>query len=404
MSEATKLNILLGVTGGIAVYKSCELVRRLKDLGADVRVVLTSGAEAFVTPLTFQALSGNPVHTELLDPAAEAGMGHIELARWADRILVAPATANFISRLANGNAEDLLGTLCLATKAPIAIAPAMNQAMWANAATQANIDRIEQLGVQIIGPDSGSQACGDIGAGRMREPANILKDFWYQEENGELAVEQSLKGKKVIITAGPTREALDPVRYLSNHSSGKMGYALAIACRNAGADTILVSGPVNIPAPLGVNRISVESCAQMHSEVMQVIENADVFIGTAAVADYRAAKISEQKIKKTGDNDNLNIQLVKNPDILADVSALSSRPFTVGFAAESEKLVEHAQLKLERKKLDLIVANDISAAGIGFQSNENAVTILSNTTQDEIAQSPKRLIAEKIVQRIAKSL
>ena len=404
MSEPKKLNILLGVTGGIAAYKSCELVRRLKDLGADVRVVLTSGAEAFVTPLTFQALSGNPVHAELLDPAAEAGMGHIELARWADRILIAPATANFISRLANGNAEDLLGTLCLATNAPIAIAPAMNQAMWANAATQTNIDRIEQLGVQIIGPDSGIQACGDIGAGRMREPANILNDFWHKEAHSELSTGQSLKGKKVVITAGPTREALDPVRYLSNHSSGKMGYALAIACRNAGAETTLVSGPVDLPAPLGIERISVESCTQMHTEVMQVIKNADIFIGTAAVADYRAAEVSEQKIKKTSDNDNLNIQLVKNPDILADVSALSSRPFTVGFAAESEKLIEHARLKLERKKLDLIVANDISAAGIGFQSNENAVTILSATTEDKITQAPKRLIAEKIVQRISESL
>ena len=395
MSENQQTKILVGVTGGIAAYKSCELVRRLVDKGADVRVVLTPGAEAFVTALTFQALSGNPVHTELLDREAEAGMGHIELARWADRVLIAPATANFISRLAQGRADDLLSTLCLATKSPIAIAPAMNQAMWANAATQRNLELIGQYGIQIIGPGNGNQACGDVGLGRMSEPEEILKAFLEHTDQDNIG---QLKGKKVVITAGPTQEAIDPVRYISNHSSGKMGYALAMACRNAGAETILISGPVNLPSPRGVNCISILSCAEMHAAVMDNIQGTDIFIGTAAVADYRAASIADQKIKKTATS--MEISLVKNPDILAEVSALEQRPITVGFAAESEKLVEHAVSKLERKKLDLIVANDISAEGIGFQSNENAVTLLTKDSQEQIAKAPKSIIASKIVEAL----
>lgn len=396
MSESSNKKILVGVTGGIAAYKSCELVRRLMDKGAEVRVVLSSGAEAFVTPLTFQALSGNPVHTELLDSTAEAGMGHIELARWAEQVVIAPATANFIARLAAGRADDLLSTLCIATKAPIAIAPSMNQGMWSNSATQSNLTIVEQRGIQIIGPDSGDQACGDVGLGRMSEPQDIIAQLW----NG--ASLNSLSGKKVVITAGPTREAIDPVRYLSNYSSGKMGYALAIECAKAGADTILISGPVDLASPQGVQRIDVESTSQMYEQTMAAIEDADIFIAAAAVSDYRAENLSPQKIKKT--EAALQINLVKNPDILAEVSALKSRPYLVGFAAESENLLQNARIKLDAKNLDLIVANDISNAEIGFQSDENAVSLLTKDEQQDIAQSPKRLIAAKIVEFIAQKI
>lgn len=391
----------MGVTGGIAAYKSCELVRRLMDTGAEVRVVLTAGAEAFVTPLTFQALSGNPVHTELLDEEAEAGMGHIELARWADQIVIAPATANFISRLAQGRADDLLSTLCLATTAPIAVAPSMNQAMWLNRATQNNINLLEARGFELIGPGAGDQACGDIGPGRMSEPAEIIEALAQSEST------KPLQNKKVVITAGPTQEALDPVRYLSNHSSGKMGYALAIACARAGAETILISGPVSLPCPEGVSRTSVTSCKQMLSEVMSNIKKADIFIGTAAVADYRAENIATQKIKKKAEA--MEIKLVKNPDILADVAALNKRPFVVGFAAESENLIENANKKLDSKNLDLIIANDISDSDIGFQSEENAVTILSSGSTSgtnpgepiRLDKASKRIIANKIVELIS---
>ncbi len=396
MSELTNPNILVGVTGGIAAYKICELVRRLMDTGASVRVVMSPGAEAFVTPLTFQALTGNPVHTELLDSNAEAGMGHIELARWADRVIIAPATANFISRLAAGRADDLLSTLCLATKAPIAIAPSMNQVMWSNAATQSNLEVVEQRGVQIIGPDNGDQACGEVGLGRMSQPEEIVAAL--ENESSQ----KHLKGKKVVITAGPTREALDPVRYLSNYSSGKMGYALAIACHRAGADTFLVSGPVSLPCPQGVERIEVESASQMYEQVMIAVENADLFIGSAAVSDYRAETLAPQKIKKQADKIQLN--LIKNPDILAQVSALEAKTYTVGFAAESENLQENARGKLEAKNLDMIIANDISIAEIGFQSDNNAVSILTRTDRLDLEQSPKRLIAEKIVDFIVQKL
>lgn len=393
LPKLTGQKIVVGVTGGIAAYKSCELVRRLIDSGAEVRVVLTSGAEAFVTPLTFQALSGNPVSTKLLDEKAEAGMGHIELARWADRVIVAPATANFISRLACGNADDLLSTLCLATKATIAVAPSMNQGMWLNPATQNNINLLELRDIEIIGPAAGDQACGDTGPGRMSEPAEIIEAL-SEDKNS-----RSLQNKKVVITAGPTQEALDPVRYLSNYSSGKMGYALAMACAKAGAETILVSGPVSLACPNSVSRISVTSCEQMQTEVMSNIEGADIFIGAAAVADYRAESIATQKIKKR--TDSIEIKLIKNPDILAVVASLKKRPFVVGFAAESENLIENATKKLESKNLDLIVANDISGTAIGFQSEENAVTLLGSGNPIKIGRAPKRLIAKQIVEFIS---
>lgn len=391
--------ILLGVSGGIAIYKSCELVRRLKDAGSDIRVVMTAGAEAFITPLTFQALSGNPVHSQLLDSEAEAGMGHIELARWADRVVIAPATANLIARLAEGRADDLLSTLCLATKAPIALAPSMNQAMWSNAATQNNIARLEQYGLEMIGPDAGDQACGDIGPGRMSEPAKIIEALNQHPH-------PCLAGKKVLITAGPTREAIDPVRYVSNYSSGKMGYALASAFAKAGAETTLVSGPVSLPCPFGVSRISVTSCAEMHAEVMARAQDSDIFIASAAVADYRPEQRASEKIKKK--TERMEIQLVKNPDILAQVAALEKRPYVAGFAAESNNLIEHATQKLLNKKLDLIIANDISDTSIGFQSDNNAVSLLTQSKagieQTDIRCSAKRLVAIRILQFIAEKI
>lgn len=391
-SALNQRRILLGVTGGIACYKSAELVRRLKDYGSDVRVVMTSGAQAFVNPLTFQALSGNPVHTELLDEKAEAGMGHIELAKWADLILVAPATANFIERLAQGRGDDLLSTLCLATNAPVQVAPAMNQAMWGNAATQANIEKLGRLHIGILGPGSGSQACGDTGAGRMLEPMEILDLCTGAFAKGPLS------GKKVVITAGPTREAIDPVRYLSNHSSGKMGYALAAASAAAGAETILVSGPTALPTPARVKRIDVESTEQMLTAVMTEVNNADLFIASAAVADYRPARVAEQKIKKS--SDSLTLELIKNPDILFNVGQMEHKPFTVGFAAESEKLVEHATGKLERKNLDLIIANDISRSDIGFGQDENEVLLISKDQQKPLPKTSKQLLGKQLIGEI----
>ena len=384
--------ILLGVTGGIACYKSAELVRRLKDCGADVRVVMTKGAEAFINALTFQAVSGNPVHSALLDEKAEAGMGHIELAKWADLILVAPATANFIERLAQGRGDDLLSTLCLATSAPVSVAPAMNQAMWANPATRSNIATLKQVGIGLLGPGSGSQACGDIGAGRMLEPMEILELACGAFEKGPLT------GKKVVITAGPTREAIDPVRYLSNYSSGKMGYAIAAAAAAAGAETLLVSGPVALETPSRVQRIDVESAEQMMDAVMSEIANTDLFIASAAVADYRPVEVAEQKIKKK--SETLALELVKNPDILQNVGHLNNKPFTVGFAAESEKLIEHARSKLERKNLDLIIANDISRADIGFGNDENEVLLITDDAQKNLPKTSKELLGKQLIQEI----
>lgn len=396
MANLTNRNILLGITGGIAAYKSAELIRRLKDHGAEVRVVMTKAAQTFITPLTMQALSGNPVHTQLLDTEAEAGMGHIELARWADLIIIAPCSANFIARLAEGKADDLLTTLCLASKAPIALAPAMNQAMWSNSATQANMNTLQQRGLHILEPDEGSQACGDVGPGRMQEAEVIAAKL------SEMFQTRLLEGKRVIITAGPTREAIDPVRYISNHSSGKMGYALAQAAIDAGAKVTLISGPVAIEPPDRATTINVVSAEQMRDAVMDNINDCDIFIASAAVADYRPKQIAEQKIKKN--DDTMTVEMVRNPDIIAEVAAQADSLMTVGFAAETEHLIEHARAKLERKKLDLIIANDVSDSSIGFNSDLNEVTIVSAEQSTTLEKSNKSLLSYQIIEHIAEHL
>lgn len=393
MLPLTNRHILLGVTGGIAAYKAAELIRRLRDAGASVRVVMTDAAQAFITPLTLQALSGNPVHTDLLDPAAEAAMGHIELARWADLVLVAPASADFMARLAAGQADDLLTTLCLATAAPIALAPAMNQAMWRDSGTQTNAATLVTRGIQLLGPDEGSQACGDVGPGRMLEPVELAR------RAGGLFESRLLEGLKVVITAGPTREAIDPVRFISNHSSGKMGFALAEAAAEAGARTVLIAGPVHLATPQRVERIDVTSAEDMLAAVEDQLESCAIFIATAAVADYRPAEIAKQKIKKNADT--LSLTLVKNPDIVSRVAARPDRPFTVGFAAETERVAEHARGKLERKRLDLIVANDVSNREIGFNSDDNAVLTLWNDGERRFEQRSKRQLARDLVRLIA---
>lgn len=398
MSSLTNKRILLGVTGGIAAYKSAELIRKIRERGANVQVVMTQAAQAFITPLTLQALSGNPVHTELLDPEAEAGMGHIELARWADAILIAPLSADFISKLVVGEGSDLLSTLCLASSAPMILAPAMNQAMWKAYATQENIGVLSKRGHKIIGPASGEQACGDVGLGRMEEPEAIAQSLSECFETGSLA------GKTVVITAGPTREAIDPVRYISNHSSGKMGYALAQAAMEAGASVTLISGPVSITPPDRVECISVVSALDMYGVALARAERADIFIGTAAVADYRVAEIATQKIKKKGEREGLQLHLLENPDVIAAVSALKSRPFTVGFAAETENLLEYARKKKSKKNLDMIIANDVSNASIGFNSEHNAVTLIGHEEEIELALQSKTGLARRIITVIARHL
>ena len=394
MHRLTNRNILLGITGGIAAYKSAELTRTLVSAGANVRIVLTAAAAEFITPLTLQALSGNPVHQSLLDPEAEQGMGHIELARWADLILIAPASADFMARLSHGLANDLLTTLCLASDAPICIAPAMNQAMWRDPRTQENARRLLAQGAQLWGPGSGEQACGDTGPGRMLEPAELA----------QLAAEHFatplLRGMRVCITAGPTREALDPVRYISNHSSGKMGYALATAAARAGADVVLISGPVSLEPPTGVELVKVESAQQMLVAALELAPKADLFIGAAAVADYRPVAIADQKIKK-GQEELMELRLVKNPDIIASVAALPKRPFTVGFAAETENVLTYARSKLERKNLDLVIANDVSQAGIGFNSDENEVTLVAKSGEFGIPRGSKYSLAQTLIEQIA---
>lgn len=395
MSSLTNKRILLGVTGGIAAYKSAELVRRLKERGADVRVVMTEAAQEFMTPLTFQALSGNPVHTDLLDPAAEAAMGHIELARWADRILVAPASANFMARLAEGRGDDLLTTLCLATREPISLAPAMNQGMWQNPATQANLATLQGRGIQLLGPGDGSQACGEVGPGRMLEPAALADALAAQFDTGLLA------GRHVVITAGPTREAIDPVRYLSNHSSGKMGYALAEAAVEAGAKVTLISGPTQLPTPERVTRIDVTSAREMHEVSLAQAGQCDLFIAAAAVADYRPAEYQPQKMKK-GEDETLQLTLVKNPDIVAEVAHSSPRPVTIGFAAESEQLTEYARRKLERKGLDAIIANDISREGLGFNSDHNAVTLIDAERELTLGPMTKSQLARALIAELSR--
>ncbi|WP_445769114.1 bifunctional phosphopantothenoylcysteine decarboxylase/phosphopantothenate--cysteine ligase CoaBC [Rheinheimera sp.] len=387
--------ILLGISGGIAAYKSADLVRRLKERGAEVRVILTDAAQHFITPLTLQALSGNPVSTSLLDPAAEAAMGHIELAKWADIILVAPASADIIARMAHGLANDLLTTCVLASAAPVAVAPAMNQQMYKNIATQQNLAKLSSYNFYIYGPGVGDQACGDTGAGRMLEPLQLVSAV---EEH--FLAEQQLNNIKITITTGPTREAIDPVRYISNHSSGKMGFALAAAAAAMGADVTLISGPVQLATPAGVKRIDVTTAQQMHDAALAQATNSDIFIGCAAVADYRVANIAGEKMKKQG-NSALELKLVQNPDIIASVAALSqNRPFTVGFAAETQNVLQYAKDKLARKKLDLICANDVSNAEQGFNSDNNAVTLLWQSGELALAAQPKASLAKAILQHI----
>ncbi|MEB5477667.1 bifunctional phosphopantothenoylcysteine decarboxylase/phosphopantothenate--cysteine ligase CoaBC [Acinetobacter pollinis] len=403
-------NIILAVTGGIAAYKSAVLVRRLKDYGFNVRVVMTKGAQAFITPLTFQALSSNPVHTTLLDPEAEAGMGHIELARWADLILVAPASCDVIAKFAQGLADDLLTTLYLATKAPVWIAPAMNQQMWAAKATQRNLKTLTEDGMHIIIPDAGEQACGDIGRGRMPEPEALAEQVFEYFKTQERAYTQQfglLAGKKVTITAGPTREAIDPVRYISNHSTGKMGFALASVCYAAGADVTLIAGPVTLNTPYGVTRKNIVSAQQMLDESMYMLnQGCDIFIATAAVADYRVAEIAPHKIKKTGDT--LDIALIKNPDIVATIAQQEKRPFMVGFAAETQNIEQYANGKLISKKLDMIACNDVSRTDIGFGADENAMTVFFAKKYDfdqrQLEKASKLKIGEQLVEAIVDAL
>ena len=396
MPHLAHKQVLLGITGGIAAYKSAELVRRLRDAGATVRVVMTPAACEFITPLTLQALSGQPVHLDLLDPAAEAAMGHIELARWADVVLVAPASADFMARVAAGIADDLLSTLCLATQAPLLFAPAMNQAMWSNAATQQNLKTLASRGVRFAGPAEGAQACGDTGPGRMLEVPDLVSAAIGVFAGGPLT------GVRVMLTAGPTREAIDPVRYISNSSSGKMGFALAAAAAEAGANVTLVAGPVSLPTPAGVSRIDVVTAAEMHTAVMTRVADCDVFIGCAAVADYRAADIAPQKIKKTGET--LELHLVRNPDIIAAVAAHRPRPFTVGFAAETNDLLVHARQKLERKGLDLVIANDVSRSDIGFGSDHNEVQVVSIRGERAPLAGTKRAVARALIAEISHRL
>ncbi|QUG77691.1 bifunctional phosphopantothenoylcysteine decarboxylase/phosphopantothenate--cysteine ligase CoaBC [Erwinia sp. E602] len=394
MTGLSGKRIVLGVSGGIAAYKTPELVRRLRDRGAEVRVVMTDAAKAFITPLSLQAVSGFPVSDDLLDPAAEAAMGHIELGKWAELVILAPATADLIARVAAGMANDLVTTLCLATAAPIAIAPAMNQQMYRAAATQHNLTVLAERGIAVWGPDSGSQACGDIGPGRMLDPLAIVA----------LAAElttpvNDLQHLRIMITAGPTREALDPVRFISNHSSGKMGFAIAAAAAARGAQVTLVAGPVTLPTPAGVTRVDVTTALEMQQAVMDAAAQQQIFIGCAAVADYRAAAIAGDKIKKQGDE--ITLQMVKNPDIVAGVAALTeARPYVVGFAAETRNVEEYAQQKRLRKNLDLICANDVAQAGQGFNSDANALHLYWQDGDKALPLTAKPLLGQQLLNEI----
>jgi len=396
--SAAPLRILLGVSGGIAAYKAADLVRRLRERGAEVRVVLTENAERFVTALTFQALSGEPVRSSLWDSAAEASMGHIELARWADRVLIAPASADLIARLAQGQADDLLSTLCLATEAPLHLAPAMNRVMWEHPAVQANLATLRARGATVLGPDSGSQACGETGAGRMWEPEAIAAAVLAPPPDP--AVAAVLGGRRLLLTAGPTVEDLDPVRYLGNRSSGRMGYAIAAQAQRLGLQVTLVSGPVNLPVPPGVERVAVRSAEAMREAVMARVAQADLFIATAAVADFRPRAASPEKIKKRGDG-GLTLELVQNPDILAEVAARQDRPFVVGFAAETQDVERYARDKLERKRLDMIAANRVGEEGSGFDADCNALSVLWPGGAAEIARADKAEVARHLLALIA---
>ncbi|MEO5626341.1 MAG: bifunctional phosphopantothenoylcysteine decarboxylase/phosphopantothenate--cysteine ligase CoaBC [Dokdonella sp.] len=387
------VNVLLGVSGGIAAYKAAELVRRLRDAGAEVRVVLTENAARFVTALTFQALSGNPVRTSLWDESAEAAMGHIELARWADEVVVAPASADLIARLAHGQADDLLTTLCLATASPVSIAPAMNQQMWAHAATQANINALRDRDVRVFGPASGDQACGDFGAGRLLEASEIVAELATARGPRELA------GLNFLISAGPTYEDIDPVRFIGNRSSGRMGFAVAEAAVCAGAAVTLIAGPVALATPAGVTRIDVRSAREMREAVLARVAQSDVFVAAAAVGDFRPQSVATQKLKKAGES-TLELSLVQNPDILAEVAALPERPFVVGFAAETERVEEYARAKLDRKRVDLIAANKVGS-DCGFEREDNALLLLWPDGREELAQADKRELARLLVARIA---
>ncbi|HEX5676617.1 MAG TPA: bifunctional phosphopantothenoylcysteine decarboxylase/phosphopantothenate--cysteine ligase CoaBC [Alcanivorax sp.] len=394
MQRLVNKRILLGVTGGIAAYKSADLVRRLQDAGAEVRVVMTQGACEFITPLTMQALSGYPVHTDLLDPRAEAAMGHIELARWADLVLIAPASADFLARLAYGHGNDLLATLCLATGAPVAVAPAMNQQMWADQATQKNQLILQEKGIHIFGPGAGSQACGEVGPGRMQDPSEII------QQAAEVFDYELLTGKHLVITAGPTREPIDPVRYLTNKSSGKMGFALAQAAAEAGARVTLIAGPVALDTPNRVHRIDVVRAEDMHQASLRAVEEGcDIFIATAAVADYRPTVTADHKIKKS--TEEIHLTLVKNPDIIAAVASHAKRPFTVGFAAETQDVIEYAQAKLKGKKLDMIATNDVSGTNVGFNSDNNALTVIWPGGHKVLPLASKAQIAKQLIELIA---
>ena len=391
MQALANKRILLGISGGIAAYKSAELTRRLRDQGATVRVVMTPAATEFITPLTLQALSGNPVHTDLLDHGAEAAMGHIELARWADMIVIAPATANFIARLGNGLADDLLSTLCLATTAPLLVAPAMNQQMWQNPATQENIARLQGRGITLLGPASGAQACGETGPGRLLDPDEFVPAIIAAGRTNALG------GVRVMVSAGPTREFIDPVRYLSNRSSGKMGYAVARAAEEAGASVTLVSGPVVLAAPARVRVIEVVSASQMHASVLEQAVSCDIFISAAAVADYRSRETALQKMKKQ--DAGIHLRLEKTPDILSEVAALASPPFTVGFAAETEHLADSAKQKLANKKLDMIAANRVGD-GLGFDSDENALDVYWPDGSQSLGSASKEKLARQLMEII----
>lgn len=385
--------VVLGISGGIAAYKSADLTRRLRDAGAEVRVVMTRAATEFVTPLTFQALSGNPVHTALLDPQAEAAMGHIELARWADVVLIAPASADFMAKLTHGLADDLLSTLCLATDAAIALAPAMNRLMWSNPATRHNVAQLEERGLVLFGPGQGSQACGEHGEGRMLESLELVEALSGLFSRGEL------RGLDVMITAGPTREALDPVRYITNRSSGKMGFALAEAVLEAGAAVKLISGPVALPTPRRARRIDIESAQQMYDAVMDELAGVQIFIACAAVTDYRPVMTERQKIKKK--QDQLALELVRTLDIVATVAGLESPPFTLGFAAETRDLEKYARGKLKQKSLDMIAANRVGVPGSGFESEYNALEIYWANGQRSLPKAPKRKLARQLIQLLA---
>jgi len=396
MSSLSQKRIILGITGGIAAYKSAEITRRLQDEGAEVRVVMSESAQEFIRPLTLQALSGNPVHTDLLDPEAEAAMGHIELARWADLVLIAPATANFVATLNQGSANDLMSSICLATTAPVMIAPAMNQAMWSNSASQQNIESLKQREVIILEPDNGIQACGDVGPGRLPQPETIVRQVASVFKTGEMT------GKKVVITAGPTREAIDPVRYISNHSSGKMGYAIADAMIDAGAEVILISGPVSLKQPDRCTLVSVTSAHEMLEAATEAAKGTDIFISAAAVADYYIPKSSDQKIKKKSDKMTLN--LAKTPDIVSIVKENNPKLFVLGFAAETQNVEQYAREKLASKNLDAIIANDVSREDIGFNSDDNEALWVEQESTHHFSKCNKAQLARDLVALLATKL